>query len=730
MVNKVKKKRYVLLYPEVENSFLIKDVGLIPYTLQKENGYEASIACYEKEHFAYTDQELKGLQIWKMADKYCNCVLDGLYFLRNNAKEIDILQLFHPIKRNVLWIMCYLKHNPKGKVYLKLDVDDRIVTSVRGKKDPFHRLKKRMIEWLLTYPDYVTVESTVMSQIIEDYYGIRIPVMVNGYQDPDGEYSYRPEEKEKILLTVARNGTYQKATDILIEAYLDASIPKDWKLRLVGTMEPGFDEKFRDYQEKCRKVGKNLEYIGEIPNRKQLFQEYEKADLFLLPSRFESFGIVLAEALSRGNYLITTDGVPSVHEMIPNDFFGEVVKKGDVEELVHAIRNGISRIDEIREKGQERADYARKTFAWSGIAGKLSRLLEMPPIVLADYICNCDKEGNPVGHPVKVLKELGQTLDDRQTLIMTAAKTLDEVPAEHAVILKYAVSPFQGGLAKLKKLTGRYHNIKRILRMAGRKSIWFCNVDFFLFLFLTLHGRIKNKCYATVYQSSFENEPSGRIKEFFYQHGRKHIQREFVTYPTEDVRRVYLPDYTYLPEKYHELRQIHKEEKVVCLGTMNKRRKLRELVEVFNRIDYPLEMIGFFQDESEYEELKRIAGKNILIRNCYMEEGDYLRQLASAKYSILPYNMDLYKGSSSGVVLESIFVNTIPIAPESLLHQMNVPGIGYQSLDELVAFQDDKQRTELLLNKYHELLKDVYQKTRIKEKLKVMDDEDWRSCKR
>ena len=723
-------KRFVLLYPEVENSSLVKDAGMIPFTLQKECGYEASIACYEKEHFSYLDNELKGLNIWKIQDKFHNALLDGLFFLKKNAREIDVLQLFHPIKRNVLWILCYLHNNPDGKVYLKLDADDRIITSVKGKSDPFHKIKKRMIGWLLTYPDYVTVETDNMSKKIEEFYGVRIPVMFNGFQDPDPEWTYREEQKEQILLTVARNGSYQKATDVLLQAYMEAEIPTGWKLRLVGSMEPEFEKKFLAYQSEFEKQGKQLEYVGEIADRSELFEEYQKADIFLLPSRFESFGIVLPEALSRGAYLITTDTVPSAEKLIPTATFGQIVKVDDVQELVHAIELGIASINTIHVEGQTKVDYAREFFTWEKIVKKLAIEIEKTPIMLVDYLGNCDENGEPVGHPLKVITESQKLLEAFRVYTVTTANMLKSIPTNRAIILKYAISPFQIGIRKIEKILGRYRNIRRIFRMSGRKKIWFCNTDFFLYVYLCFYHKKNQLCYATMYQNGYQNESHGAVKNYFYKRGRKKIVKEFVSYRNAERENcIFVPDYIYLPEKYDKYKKLEKEEKAVCLGTMNSGKELEQLVRVFNRLNYPLEITGFFQDVHEYEYLLKIKDMHISVNNCYLSEDEYLKKMACAKFSVLPYNMEQYKERTSGVVLESVFLNTIPIAPQSLLEQMHVSGIGYEKIDGLNEFWTDNELNESLQREYNSLVETVYQKAKVQERLRILDDEDWNTGK-
>ena len=80
-----------------------------------------------------------------------------------------------------------------------------------------------------------------------------------------------------------------------------------------------------------------------------------------------------------------------------------------------------------------------------------------------------------------------------------------------------------------------------------------------------------------------------------------------------------------------------------------------------------------------------------------------MEKISSAKYSILPYDMNQYINRTSGVLLESIYVGTIPIAPRSLLEHNKLPGIKYDSLNELLNYKWDDN--DIFLNRFHEIYK-------------------------
>ena len=68
-----------------------------------------------------------------------------------------------------------------------------------------------------------------------------------------------------------------------------------------------------------------------------LHLEYSRADVVVLPSRYESFGLVMVEAMMHGKPLVSTD-TSGVREVVRNEVDGLLVAPGDVDQLERAIR--------------------------------------------------------------------------------------------------------------------------------------------------------------------------------------------------------------------------------------------------------------------------------------------------------------------------------------------------------------------------------------------------------
>lgn len=84
------------------------------------------------------------------------------------------------------------------------------------------------------------------------------------------------------------------------------------------------------------RAGKNIRFTGFIPNE-QLGAVYADHDVFILPSTYEPWGLVVEEALYRGLPVIVSDRVGSGPDMVEALGTGEIFKSNDAASLQAAI---------------------------------------------------------------------------------------------------------------------------------------------------------------------------------------------------------------------------------------------------------------------------------------------------------------------------------------------------------------------------------------------------------
>lgn len=133
----------------------------------------------------------------------------------------------------------------------------------------------------------------------------------------------------KRFLAVGRFSHQHKGYDLLIEAFnIFAKNNSEWKLDIVGE---GPEEKL--YRELISKYNlKDRVFIHPFTNNVQEY--YSNAQVYVLSSRWEGFGLVIVEAMAHGLPVISSD-LPTSKEIMGN--FGIYFKNGDIKDLASKL---------------------------------------------------------------------------------------------------------------------------------------------------------------------------------------------------------------------------------------------------------------------------------------------------------------------------------------------------------------------------------------------------------
>lgn len=356
---------FVTLFPKATNIHLVKDVGQIPFTLKERFGIDGILVTGNKikANDEYM-QMVPGLKIVKLPFRWLNWKIGCVFYLFFKAKTIDWLNLYHFGKRSFYLAKLYKFRKNDGHVYLKMDMNfkscDRLEHDKKS-RDTFIKC--------LDIMDVVSVESEEVKRRIQRYTDKEVLIIPNGCIE-DKEKGFVRRKKENIFLTVGRLGTKPKATEVLLEAFAISATRQNWILELAGTVSENFREYIEDYFLKYPELKERVIFLGDIRDRKLLNEEYEKAKVFILPSRWEGFPLVLSEAQTRGCKMILTSSIPPCKEFVPEETFGAIVEPDNSRALAEAmvmLANADVNDDEVHEI----ASYAREKFSWEKICAKL-----------------------------------------------------------------------------------------------------------------------------------------------------------------------------------------------------------------------------------------------------------------------------------------------------------------------------------------------------------------------
>ena len=311
-------------------------------------------------------------------------------------------------------------------------------------------------------------------------------------------------------------------------------------------------------------------------------------------------------------------------------------------------------------------------------------------ISIAEYQNYTNNDGSPKGHGSKSLQEAFE-------LIYPFYPNVRIISSTEYFGMKYDNRLNLSSIVREKnhKIIRFYKLIRNLRRVFGNvrnnEIIWFTNVDWFFFFYIGVFHN-KGKIMATMYNDAHEmfikNRPAiiqkvvgGVIKK-----GLAKIDLALVTPPKlvlSDIKKqINIPDFFY-SSKYDKYREMDKDNSILCIGLMHENKDIMGVVSHFRNSEIKVRIIGDFYDVKLYQKVKAIATSNIIVENRRIPEDEYYDLMGKTKYIILPYIMEQYHGATSGILLETVFVNSIPIAPSFLLEENNLKGIGYQSIDKL-----------------------------------------------
>ena len=163
---------------------------------------------------------------------------------------------------------------------------------------------------------------------------------------------YRPHlpadlsvEKKRVI-AVGRLD-YQKGLDLLLKAWkrVEEAHP-DWRLDIFG-----------DGQEKAALNSQisslNLKTVTLHPSTTDIYTEYLNSDFLVCSSRWESFGLILIEAMSCGIPAVSFDCDNGPRSIIADGQDGLLVKNGDTDDLADKINYLIEHPDLRQQMGRE-----------------------------------------------------------------------------------------------------------------------------------------------------------------------------------------------------------------------------------------------------------------------------------------------------------------------------------------------------------------------------------------
>jgi glycosyltransferase involved in cell wall biosynthesis len=186
----------------------------------------------------------------------------------------------------------------------------------------------------------------------------------------------KPENDEIRLLFVGYLDS-RKGIDTLVAAYEILAKKKGMDrlvLHVVGDTHRN-EVLYRKLKNNAERIGldKRIIFHGRVSDQ-ELENFYMSSDIFVFPSYWEGFGMVLAEAMSYGLPIVTTNA-GAIPYLVKDGLNGLLVLPGDPEGLVNALET-LARSPELRFRFGQANRMAASEFDWDKSFKKVTNFLD------------------------------------------------------------------------------------------------------------------------------------------------------------------------------------------------------------------------------------------------------------------------------------------------------------------------------------------------------------------
>ena len=356
------------LFFDIENVHLIKDPGMIPLTFQQHFGWKAIIPLWDDREYEYKDKYFKNIETPLLKNAKSDIIrrFEMTKWLLKNAPRIDVLHLYFYERWTWTYIWLFKLRNPKGIVYVHCDTDgERLIKY----KLPKSFIKRFIIEKIQLKDKNIRdvlwgIQNKQNCEKLKNKWPFKNIVYISNGVNWNSDLEVDFQDRKNVLLTVARNGTPQKKTDLLLEGF--AAIAQDfpkWNLRLVGTVEKNFEPYIEEYFKRNPELKDRICFSGPVTDREELQKIYSESKVFCLTSAWESFGLVTVEALRCGCYVIESD-IPANVDVTQNGTYGTLFKSNSLENFVEKLKDCLSDEEHMQKVSSEAKRYVAENLTW------------------------------------------------------------------------------------------------------------------------------------------------------------------------------------------------------------------------------------------------------------------------------------------------------------------------------------------------------------------------------
>jgi glycosyltransferase involved in cell wall biosynthesis len=242
-------------------------------------------------------------------------------------------------------------------------------STLTGFNDSVAKLARKDQE--LALADVIFVASTFTKKTLETYTGYlpEIKVIPYGFPEVLMRNNYLPLINRKLKILFVGGLSQRKGLSYLFESII--GLENEVELTLVG--HKAVDD--------CEVLNKTLQLHNWIPSlsHDEVLSCMREHDIFVFPSLFEGFGLVISEAMSQGIPVITTDRTAGP-DLIEDGVDGWIVPAGSskaIRQVLEAVLQRPTLVEKMGIKAQEKA----QTRPWSVYGQEMAEAISLLNII-------------------------------------------------------------------------------------------------------------------------------------------------------------------------------------------------------------------------------------------------------------------------------------------------------------------------------------------------------------
>ncbi len=245
------------------------------------------------------------------------------------------------------------------------------IPTMPGLSDWDEKLERKEEE--LRMADRIFVASTFTANTLKEFPGTLAPVEIIPYGFPpvSNEVRIYQSFKNNRPLKILFVGSLSQRKGIADLFAVADDFGKKVKLTLVGSKPTN----------NCIVLENALakhEYIPGLPHH-EVLKLMRENDVFVFPSLFEGFGLVITEAMSQGTPVITTERTAGP-DLIENGKNGWLIEAGSTSALKNAIGNLLEHPEIVEEAGRAAMETARKR-PWNVYGKELAEAIQRKHLI-------------------------------------------------------------------------------------------------------------------------------------------------------------------------------------------------------------------------------------------------------------------------------------------------------------------------------------------------------------